>query len=70
VSLFCSHVSCKNYIVIKNKEIFIMKTYKSIKSDLTVFAASGKARLVLMVLIIALFVLAAGAPGATGGVGD
>jgi hypothetical protein len=42
-----------------------MKTYKSIKSDLTVFAASGKARLVLMVLIIALFVLAAGAPGAT-----
>jgi hypothetical protein len=47
-----------------------MKTYKSIKSDLTVFAASGKARLVLMVLIIALFVLAAGAPGATGGVGD
>jgi hypothetical protein len=47
-----------------------MKTYKRIKSDLAVFAASGKARLVIMVIIISLFVLAAGAPGATGGVGE
>jgi len=47
-----------------------MNTYKRIKSDLTVFVASGKARLVLLVIMIALFVLAAGAPGATGGVGD
>lgn len=47
-----------------------MKTYKHIKSDLTVFVASGRARLVLMIIIVALFVLAAGAPGATGGVGD
>ena len=47
-----------------------MKSYKRIKSDLAVFVSSGRARLVLMVIIIALFVLAAGAPGATGGVGD
>jgi hypothetical protein len=47
-----------------------MNTYKRIKSDLAVFVASGKARMILLVLMISLFVLAAGAPGATGGVGD
>lgn len=47
-----------------------MNTIKHVKSDFARFVVSGKARLVVLVIMLALFVLAAGAPGASGGVGD
>jgi hypothetical protein len=47
-----------------------MNTFKRVKSDLARFVVSGKARLVMLVIVLALFILAAGAPGASGGVGD
>ena len=47
-----------------------MNTFNRVKSDFAGFVVSGKARLVMLVLVLALFILAAGAPGASGGVGD
>ncbi|MBN2257071.1 MAG: hypothetical protein JW704_04515 [Anaerolineaceae bacterium] len=47
-----------------------MKSIKPVSADLTKFFASGKVRIVILIITIVMFILAAGAPGAMGGIGN